>query len=97
MHYLATVQLFAVDKPHKRFLAVVDVARITTSMNQSYGARFQKVFTQYFIVCGCDCYGLMKDIYITIMQKVASEHLASLSQHSDVILTVGFQFTSIIE
>ena len=93
MHYSATVQLFAVDKPHQRFLAVVDVARITTSRNQSYGVRYQKKFAQYFIACGRDCYGLMKDIYITILQKVVSEHLASLSQHSDIILTVGFQYS----
>ena len=42
MHYSATVQLFSVDMLHQRFLAVVDVARITTSRNQSHGVRFQK-------------------------------------------------------
>ena len=34
MHYSATVQLFSVDKPHQRFLAVVDVVQITTSRNK---------------------------------------------------------------
>ena len=62
IHYSATVQLFSVNKPHHRFLAVVDV-RITTSGNQLYGVRFQKKFAQYFIACGRDCYGFLKDIY----------------------------------
>ena len=65
MHYSASVQLFSVDQPHHRFLAVVDVAQITASRNQSYGVRLQKAFAQYFIACGRDRYGLMKYVDIS--------------------------------
>ena len=65
MNYSATVQLFSVDKPHHRFPAVVDVARITTSRDHTYDVRFQKEFAQYFIACGRDSHGLLKYIYIT--------------------------------
>ena len=46
VHYSATVQLFSAHKPHQNLLAVIDVARITTSRNESYGARFQETFAQ---------------------------------------------------
>ena len=89
MHYSATLQLFPVDQPHHRFLAVVDVVRITTRRDQSYGVRLQKEFAQYFIACGRDRHGLLKYVYITDMLKFASEHTARLFQQSDVILTLG--------
>ena len=65
MHYSASVQLFSIDQPHNRFLAVVDVARVTTSRDQSYGVRLQKEFAQYFLACGRDLYGLMKYVDIS--------------------------------
>ena len=65
MHYSATVQLSSVDQPHHRFLAVVDVTRITTSRDNSYGVQLQKEFAQNFIACGRDRHGLVKYVYIT--------------------------------
>ena len=89
MHCSATVQLFFVDQPNHRFLALVDFARITTSRVRSYGVRLQKELAQYCIACGRDGHGLVKNVYITDLYKFASEHTARLSQHSVVIMLVG--------
>ena len=42
MHYSESVQLFSVDQSYHRFLAVVDVARITTSRINPMVSGFRK-------------------------------------------------------
>jgi hypothetical protein len=97
VQYLAIGCVFSVDEPIDCFFAVIDIACVSTSEDQSDSVDLQKLSSEEFIACRCYCRGFLEHFDISNLEEFPPEDLARLAQHGDVILTVIFQYAPFIK